>query len=202
MLDETTCSCIKIGLLLIIIFLLMGIYSGGSQGYDNPTGIGSTTILDPVTGVQIAGPSWGASDKVNMTGDMPTVGYRQGFAQNFNSQPPAYFPMADEAYLSKYLYGFDPSGMTTAAKTSVATPVAGRLNVPGTGAYSQYGESGVSQATNDYLTMLNLGGGTCASGNYVLDTSTCPENIAPLMPGPEAFRQNYARMPQNGLYPN
>lgn len=134
----------------------------------------------------------GPADASQVVFDMPTASGNSTTQKNsFSGNGPDYYPMADEAYLNKYLYGMDAGAMSPAAIAGVEAPIFSRLNSYGTGAYSGMGDSGVYQMTNDLLVAKNLGAGQCASGQWVGDTTACPEALAHSAPGPESFAGNF-----------
>lgn len=125
-------------------------------------------------------------DKMSM--DLAGMGgSSSAYKQRFAGEGPVYYPMADEQYLNKYLFGMDPAAMSPAAVAGVQAPIFQRLNQSGTSAYAGLGDKGVHQLTNDLLVAKNLGAGQCASGSWVGDTTACPEALVGLAPGAEAF---------------
>ncbi len=176
-----TLGAIKMVLLTLILLVLLGVIGPSRERMIDLPQSAAETVQQ--------GNAWyrSAFDNVYAT-DMPTIGGNSNTTKNgFSGEAPVYYPMADEAYLNKYLYGMDPQSMTPAAIAAVESPIFQRLNTPGTGAYTGLGDKGVYQLTNDLLVAKNLGAGQCASGQWVGDVSACPEAVAQLAPGPESF---------------
>lgn len=175
-------ECFAIAKIVILFAILVVLYMNYSkQNFDLGPQSSSAAIS--------SGQSYYRSAFDNLTAtDMPTIGGNSTTSMNrFSGEAPVYYPMADEAYLNKYLYGMDPQSMTPAAIAAVEAPIFQRLNNPGTGSYTSLGDKGVYQLTNDLLVAKNLGAGQCASGQWVGDTSACPEVVAQLAPGPESY---------------
>ena len=175
------CCCVfKIVLLFVITFFLFTNYNK-NQGFDGGP--------QSVTGAMSNGSfNYGSASADLVAFDMPTSpGNSQTSRNRFSGAGPEYYPMADETYLNKYLYGMDPGSMSLAAVNGIEAPIFQRLNTPGTSGYMGMGNNGVYQMTNDLLVAKNLGSGQCASGRWVGDTTACPEVIAQSSPGPESF---------------
>ncbi len=155
-------ECYAILKITVLVLILLVLVMGGSEGY--------------------------AGSAKDFATDMPTsLGSSRTERAGFSSEGPVYYPMADEQYLNKYLYGMDPGSMTSAAVAGVQAPIFGRLNQAGNAAYAGLGEKGIHQLTNDILVAKNLGAGQCASGTWVGDTTACPEALLGYAPGAEAF---------------
>lgn len=147
---ESTINYVKLALLAIIAILLFKLVMP-KEGMVNPS---------PAALSAAPGASKGLTE---LDGNLVA----QGFAE-----APVYWPMADEAYLNKFLFGSDPASLNAAAKASTAAPILSRLATPG--AYAALGDKGLSQNTDDLLVLMEMGGGQCKNGGWTADVSSCP----------------------------